>query len=105
MQRIERVEQREAGSAQVVAGGNEQPLTVGNEPAPARASSTRSPPGASKTENPQSPQRSCEFLRKPASETAPDLPVRSSGAGTRTQNPLINSQMLCRLSYPGPQRR
>ena len=24
-----------------------------------------------------------------------------SGAGTRTQNPLINSQMLCQLSYPG----
>jgi hypothetical protein len=24
-----------------------------------------------------------------------------SGGETRTRNPLINSQMLCRLSYPG----
>ena len=29
------------------------------------------------------------------------LAVSRSGAGTRTQNPLINSQMLCQLSYPG----
>ena len=27
----------------------------------------------------------------------------SSGGGTRTHNPSINSRMLCRLSYPGPQ--
>lgn len=33
---------------------------------------------------------------------APVLPAGTgSGAGTRTQNPLINSQMLCQLSYPG----
>ena len=28
----------------------------------------------------------------------------SSGGGTRTHNPSINSRMLCRLSYPGPSR-
>jgi hypothetical protein len=36
----------------------------------------------------------------------PKIPAQAlfpagSGAGTRTQNPLINSQMLCQLSYPG----
>jgi hypothetical protein len=30
--------------------------------------------------------------------------ISGSGAGTRTQNPLINSQMLCQLSYPGRNR-
>src|SRR5215208_5853234 len=34
----------------------------------------------------------------------------SSGGGTRTHNPSVNSRMLCRLSYPGsggasPRRR
>ena len=33
-----------------------------------------------------------------AGDTCPDA---GSGGETRTHNPLINSQMLCRLSYPG----
>ena len=28
--------------------------------------------------------------------------LKSSGGGTRTHNPSVNSRMLCRLSYPGP---
>ena len=32
-------------------------------------------------------------------------PRESSGGGTRTHNPSVNSRMLCPLSYPGPSCR
>jgi hypothetical protein len=41
-----------------------------------------------------------ESSKRPATGWVAGL-GRSSGGETRTRNPLINSQMLCRLSYPG----
>ena len=38
----------------------------------------------------------CRALKRPALAG-----LLSSGGGTRTHNPSVNSRMLCRLSYPG----
>ena len=47
-------------------------------------------------------ERGAELVEQLARAAALEPASRSSGGGTRTHNPSINSRMLCRLSYPGP---